>query len=110
MPEAVSFGQAISVARKKKEISQKQLSSLIKRDDGKSISPQYLNDIEHDRRNPTSDSLVLQFAKVLQIEPDYLFYLAGRLPTDIHEKNLSPDKVKDLMVAFRKEIKGNRKK
>jgi hypothetical protein len=37
-------------ARKKLGISQKNLADRIKKEDGQSISPQYLNDIERDRR------------------------------------------------------------
>lgn len=87
------------------KMSQKDLAARIKREDGESISPQYLNDIEHDRRSPSSDLMVQQFAKVLGLDPDYLYYLAGKLPSDIVNKNLPPEKVQELMVAFRKDIK-----
>lgn len=110
MPEAVSLGQAIADARKKKDISQKKLAELIKRDDGEGISPQYLNDIEHDRRSPSSNSLVVQFAKILELDSDYLFYLAGKLPSDIHEKKLSQEQVKNVMTAFRKDIRLSKKR
>jgi hypothetical protein len=44
------------------------------------ISPRYLNDIEHDRRSPSSDRMVQQFADALGIDRDWLYYLAGRFP------------------------------
>jgi len=97
-----TFGGAISQARKDKGLSQKELAALIRREDGASISPQYLNDIEHDRRSPSSDHLIRQFSEMLGIDLDYLYYLADRLPEDIRKSRLSPDEVSDLMKAFRK--------
>ncbi|BAU49629.1 XRE family transcriptional regulator [Sulfurifustis variabilis] len=105
MLDPVTFGQAISQKRKELGMSQKELAAKIKREDGEPISPQYLNDIEHDRRSPSSDLMVQQFAKVLDLNSDYLYYLAGRIPTDILSKNLPPEKVEKLMVAFRRQIK-----
>ena len=60
-----TFGRASSQARKALGWSQKELAQKILRADGESISPQYLNDIEHDRRSPSSDRMVQQFANVL---------------------------------------------
>lgn len=47
-----TFGKIVSAARKELGISQKDLAAKIVKEDGETISPQYLNDIEHDRRNP----------------------------------------------------------
>ena len=96
-----TFGQAIGRARKEKGWAQKDLAARILREDGEAISPQYLNDIEHDRRSPSSDRMVQQFAEVLDIDPDWLYYLAGRFPEDVRMKQLSPNQVAQAMVAFR---------
>ncbi len=109
MSNTATFGRAISGARKARALSQKELAALIKREDGEPISPQYLNDIEHDRRSPSSDPMVQQFAKVLNLDTDYLYYLAGKIPSDLVSKNLSPERVQAAMVAFRRELKGGRK-
>ena len=101
-----TFGSAISGARKDKRMSQKELAALIKREDGVQISPQYLNDIEHDRRSPSSDFLVQQFAKILGVDPDYLYFLAGKLPSDVTNKQVAPERVQEAMVAFRRALKG----
>jgi ribosome-binding protein aMBF1 (putative translation factor) len=100
--QETKFGQAISQARKKLGWSQKELAKKILREDGEAISPQYLNDIEHDRRSPSSDRMVNQFADVLEIKADWLYYLAGKFPIDLRKKNLSENDVSNLMVAFRK--------
>ena len=97
----ITFGRVISQARRKLGWSQKELASKILREETTPISPQYLNDIEHDRRSPSSDRMVKQFADVLHIKLDWLYYLAGKFPTDLHKKNLSEEDVVRGMVAFR---------
>ena len=102
-PDPVTFGRYIADARKKLQMSQKELASqILREEDDEPISPEYLNDIERDRRNPSSDHLIQQFAKVLKIDADYLSYLAGKLPEEIRRKNLSEDAVKAAFLAFRK--------
>ncbi|MEZ5874813.1 MAG: helix-turn-helix transcriptional regulator [Hyphomicrobiales bacterium] len=96
-----TFGRAISQARKKHGWSQKELAKKILREDEESISPQYLNDIEHDRRSPSSDRMVQQFADVLSVEADWLYYLAGKFPADLRERKLTQQEVAKAMVAFR---------
>ena len=102
----MAFGQIIAVARTRLGLSQKDLAAQIKKEDGESISPQYLNDIERDRRNPPSEFLIVQFAKVLDLSKDYLLLAAGTLPTELKQKlsNSDPDSVEKAFRAFRKQI------
>ena len=99
--QATTFGACIAEARKGLKMSQKELAEKsgghLRRDDDAT-----LNDIERDRRNPTSDHLIQQFAKVLKIDANYLHYLAGKVPDDIRRMNLSADEVKTAFTAFRK--------
>lgn len=102
-PDPASFGSYIAEARKKLQISQKELAArVLREEDQQPISPQYLNDIERDRRSPTSDHLISQFAKALKVDADYLHYLAGKFPDEIRQKNLSEEAVKAAFTAFRK--------
>jgi len=102
----LTFGAYIAEARKALQMSQKELAALIKREeDGQPISPQYLNDIEHDRRSPSSDHLIQQFADVLKLKTDYLHYLVGKLPDEIRRKNLSEKDVEKAFMAFRKTVR-----
>jgi transcriptional regulator with XRE-family HTH domain len=101
-PVPATFGTYISEARKRLKWSQKELAARILREDGETISPQYLNDIEHDRRNPSSDHLIQQFATVLKVNADYLHYLAGKLPDEIRQRNLSEKEVEQAFRVFRK--------
>lgn len=101
--DPVTFGAYISEARKRKGLSQKELALLVRREeDDKCISPQYLNDIEHDRRSPSSDHLIQQFAAALDLKVDYLHYLAGNFPEEIRKRHLSEDQVEKAFMAFRK--------
>ncbi len=101
--QAMTFGQAIAKARKVKGLSQKELAALVVKDEeGGAISPQYLNDIEHDRRSPTSDHLIKQFAKVLGEDEGYLFVLAGKIPDDLRKKAKNRDQIVAGFANFRK--------
>src|ERR1700736_6481540 len=95
---ATTFGSYISQQRRARGLSQKQLAEKIRREEGGSISPQYLNDIEHDRRSPSSDHMIKEFARVLGLSENYLFYLAGRVPAEARRSDVTPKQV-DKWVA-----------
>lgn len=102
-----TFGQVISDARKEKTLSQKELAERLKKEDGEAISPQYLNDIEHDRRNPPSEFILKQISNELGIPLDVLSYYAGRIPTDVTKtKNVNQEQVVAAYQAFRRALKG----
>lgn len=99
-----TLGGVISRARRGLDLSQKELAQSINVDDGDSvraISPQYLNDIEHNRRIPSSSQLIEQFATLLKLDKDYLFFLAGRWPDSVRNIIKSADEFSERMVAFR---------
>jgi len=99
-----TFGRAISEARRAKGWSQKELATRILKEDGQPITPQYLNDIERDRRNPSSEHMVQQFAAVLDQSIDYLSWLVGKLPSSIRRENVRPEQVESAFQAFRKAL------
>jgi len=103
----MSFGQIIGEARKKLGISQKTLAERIKKEDGEPISPQYLNDIERDRRNPPSEHLIVQFAKELELSKDYLLLAAGTVPKDLAARlsDSDPETIERAFRAFRRTLK-----
>lgn len=103
----MTFGRFISQARKRAGLSQKDLAQRIKKEDGSSISPQYLNDLERDRRNPPSDHLLHQFARVLALDHDHLHFLAGQLPEDVRQDVYDGERVTAAFKAFRRELKGD---
>lgn len=108
--DKTTFGNLIASARKEQKLSQKELAERILKEDGQPITPQYLNDIEHNRRSPSSDYLVKQFAKVLRHEivtVDLLTALAGVLTEDDKKliRNAEPRQVEQAFHAFRTTLK-----
>jgi transcriptional regulator with XRE-family HTH domain len=103
----MTFGQIIADARKKLGISQKDFAERIKKEDGQAISPQYLNDIERDRRNPPSEHMIAQFAKELGLSKNHLIAAAGALPDELKQmvSDSDPDAVEKAFQAFRKHLK-----
>lgn len=84
-----TLGYVISSSRKKRQLSQKQLAEKIMREDGDPISPQYLNDIEHNRLNPSSNHIIKQFSKILRIKADDLLDLSKVSPETTRKKKLA---------------------
>ena len=101
----MTFGEAITQARKDRTLSQKQVAAGTLKEDGTAISPQYLNDIEHDRRNPPSENIVRQLADTLDLDLDYLLFLAGRFPSDVLEMPRDQEGIKMAMRAFRSSLR-----
>jgi transcriptional regulator with XRE-family HTH domain len=98
------FGQYITEARKAKLMSQKELAARVRKEDGSAISPQYLNDIEHDRRNAPQPYILDQLADLLGLERDALYALAGQIPADIQAGDIAPERLLEAMKAFRREL------
>jgi len=104
--DGLTFGEAIGKARKALGLSQKELAAKVKKEDGGgSISPQYLKHIENDRRNPTSDHLIRQFATLLSIDEGYLFVLAGKIPDDVRLDAKNQGKIVEAFANFRRTLK-----
>ncbi|HWB05175.1 MAG TPA: helix-turn-helix transcriptional regulator [Verrucomicrobiales bacterium] len=104
-PESLSFGKRIATARKKLGLSLKELALKIEKEDGQPISPQYLNDIEHDRRQPDSPHLIEQFASALQIQRELLYFEAGKLSADALRSGVDEKTIVAAYQAFRKIIR-----
>ena len=102
----MTFGEAITQARKDKKLSQREVAAGTRKEDGNPISAQYLNDIEHDRRNPPNEFITRQLAEMLEIESDYLLFLAGRWPSDLREMSGDQEDVTSAMKAFRRSLSG----
>jgi len=98
--QRVTLGRKIAERRRAQHLSQRQLSERILREDGTPISPQYLNDIERDRRVPPN-YLLRRFAEQLGMDIEYLVFLAGRVPASL--SYLTDERE---FVAFRKERTG----
>jgi transcriptional regulator with XRE-family HTH domain len=104
-----SFGEFIAKHRKKLNLTQKQIATGIKQDDGKPISVQYLNDIEHGRRGAPPDYVIVQLAKLLRLQLDVLYFRSGRLPPDIRKRSISDQQAAAAYRALRRELRQSKK-
>jgi transcriptional regulator with XRE-family HTH domain len=100
----LTFGQVIVRERKNRNLNQKELAMRVLKEDGIAISPTYLNDIEHDRRNPPSPFLIEQFAKALKLRPEVLYYYAGELPKELSNFELDSEQIIAAYAAFKERI------
>jgi transcriptional regulator with XRE-family HTH domain len=103
-----SFGQVLAAGRKRAGLSQRELAARILKDDGEPISPQYLNDLERDRRNPPARHLLRQLATQLNLPEEYLDFVAGQLPEDLRTGSYQPDQVQAAFSAFRRTLRAQR--
>ena len=73
-----TFGEFLREERRKKSWSLKELGERLESTRGEGgVSPQYLNDLEHGRRNP-SEELIVQFAKLFHAELETLQAMTQR--------------------------------
>jgi transcriptional regulator with XRE-family HTH domain len=106
----MTFGRTIAEARKKAKFSLRELADHIRKEDGFPISPQYLNDLEHDRRNIPADFMLQQFAQVLDIPIEILYYYAGEIPSELRGMQVESEQVIEAYKAFRRTIQGDQKR
>jgi transcriptional regulator with XRE-family HTH domain len=103
-----SFGQTLAQARRQAGLSQRELAARVRKEDGEPISPQYLNDLERDRRNPPGKHLLSQFAELLDLPLEYLDFLAGQIPEDLRAGSYAPEQVQAAFQAFRRSLHQHR--
>lgn len=102
-----TFGQIIRDKRQEMSLSQKELAAKIKKDNGDAISPQYQNDIEFDRRDPPSESMIEQYAEILQLPKESLILAAGKVPSDLRKFAAdNPEAAQQVFQAFRRKQQG----
>ena len=104
----LTFGQYIADARKRAGLSQKDLAAKLQKEDGDSISPQYLNDIEHDRRNAPSEHLLDQLADLLELPEGFLYFRAGQWPKNIRGSESQPEQFEAALKVLRKALEKNK--
>src|SRR5271156_146321 len=96
-----TFGEIIAEARKKANLTQRELAGLIKTEEGRAISGPYLNDIEHNLRHPPRGYLLEQFARELNLDIDLLYFVAKQIPIDVDPSKLSEEQAVAAYRAFR---------
>ena len=100
-----TLGQFIVERRKELGLAGREVVAEVRNSDGKPISIPFLVDLEHDRRKP-SDEVLEQLAKVLKVDSDVLYFLAGRFPADLSATTVnSAQELAAGWKAFRREVK-----
>ena len=100
-----TIGEFIAERRKALGLSQKEMAARIKNRDGKPLSMPYLSYLENGRGEPP-EYLLAQFAKVLRVEREVLYFWTRRMPPDVATGKASPEQVTSAYRAFRRELKG----
>jgi transcriptional regulator with XRE-family HTH domain len=100
-----TVGQTIREARVKAGMTQKELATKIMRkeegrEEERPITPQYLNDIEHNRRTPP-EYILSQIAKILNLNADHLVFLAGSVPEHLLP-GITVQAVREAVKLFRR--------
>jgi transcriptional regulator with XRE-family HTH domain len=105
-----TLGKAIRERRRMLHMTLRQLAARVRFEDGHSISEPYLNDIEHDFRNPPREHIVMQLAAALEINSDVFFYLAGKVPPDLREREVPDEELETAFQVFRQVLANGRKR
>jgi transcriptional regulator with XRE-family HTH domain len=69
-----TFGRAITEARKRAGLTQKEVAERPRGEDGKPVDAPYMNAVEYDRRRPPPNYLIEQLARVIGISAEVLFF------------------------------------
>lgn len=100
MAKSATFGTTIRDARRAKNWTQKDLARLVIKEDGVSISAQFMNDIELERRFP-SRHVIDSLGPLLDLDPLYLRVLAGQPPSDRPASDYPRERVQRAIRAYR---------
>jgi len=103
-----TFGEVVAETRRARGLTQKALAARLKKKDGATIGLAYINDIEHNRRNPPASHFVAQFAEVLGVPHDVLCFYARRLDEKVlrEQGDPSPERIVAAYAAFKRELRG----
>ena len=95
MSETVTFGKIVKQARKRKNISQRELAKLI------GIDFTYLSKIENNRTDyPPKEEVIKSLAQELELNSEELIFLAGKIPEK--DRELLKQHYKTLPALFRR--------
>jgi transcriptional regulator with XRE-family HTH domain len=95
------LGDLINRERRAQRLTLRQLAEKVRKEDGQPISPQYLNDIELNRRVP-STYVLQELARELELSQDMLLILAGAGETVMREYlKEHPQQEEEVIKLFR---------
>lgn len=82
-----TFSQYLAERRAEKGWTLRRAAAKILTEDGEAISFQYLSGLENGRRNPPSDFIIEQIAKVYEIPAAILYIKARRIPKTLNTED-----------------------
>ena len=95
------LGDVINQARRGRRMTLRQLAEKVRKEDGEPVSPQYLNDIELNRRIP-STHILHELARELELDIDTLLMLADAGETVMREYlEEHPTQAEEVIQLFR---------
>jgi transcriptional regulator with XRE-family HTH domain len=101
----MTTGEIIREHRKALGLTLRQLADRILKDDGTPLSPQYLCDVEADRRIIANPLLVRELAAELGVPAEVLWY--GTLPEVLRsDRDVPPQRIVNAFAAFRRSLGG----
>ena len=74
-----TFGQTLKEIRRSKDITQRQLATAV------GVDFSYISKIENDRMPPPAADTIVKICEVLEVPPDDLLAMTGKMPTPIKE-------------------------
>jgi transcriptional regulator with XRE-family HTH domain len=77
-----SFGRTIQELRRARGLTQREVAQQL------GIDFTYLSKLENDRGEPPGEETVRKLAVILEVDPEELLALAGKIPTELRERAL----------------------
>jgi transcriptional regulator with XRE-family HTH domain len=74
-----TFGEVLRTIRRSKEISQRELANKV------SVDFSYISKLENDRIAPPAADTIVKICEALEVQPEFLLSLTGKLPSEIKE-------------------------
>ena len=74
-----SFGYALREFRRAAKLSQRELANRI------GVDFSYISKIENERLPPPSADTIVEICRVLDVRPEELLALTGKIPTSVHK-------------------------
>lgn len=90
-----ALGDLVRSVRRERGLTLRALGKLM------GVSAAYISDIERGNRRPTSDAVLQLLAPALDIDPDIVWFTAGRIPPDLRDRTTDRDVVRQAFAAMR---------
>jgi len=80
MHDETGFGERLRLLRHQKGLTLRELATRV------SLDFSYLSKIENNKLPPPADTTIIRLSRALDVDPDMLFSLARKVPTDLRQR------------------------